>query len=259
LKIAVCVKHAIDETELRVDSSGRPALQGAATKMSTFDKNAVEEGLRIKAKFSPGSEVTIFTVGPPDAKKTIKEALAMGADRGVHVVSEAAGRDSLLTAYLLSKSLQKTGPFDLVICAEGSSDTYDAQVSAMLGEWLSMPYVGYASKIEIDGGTAKILEAFEDSAQRVEVQLPFVVSVVSEINEPRYPTLIQIMQAGKKPMQEIPAAELLAAPGAPSARVNVLDTKVQSMNRKKILLEGSPADAAKKLLEALRGEGVISR
>jgi electron transfer flavoprotein beta subunit len=258
LKIAVCVKHAVDEAELRADPSGKPVLQGAATKMSTFDKNAVEEGLRIKSKSGPGTELVVFTVGPSDAKKTIREAIAMGADRAVLVVSEASERDAFVTAYLLSKAMGASGAFDLILCAEGSSDTYDVQVPAMLGELLSIPYIGCASKIDVEGASAKILETYEESAQTIEAALPLVVSVQSEINEPRYPTLVQIMQASKKPIQEYTPPQLVGAAG-PKKRLEIRETNVQSMNRKKVVFEGAPAETAQKLLNALRAEGVISR
>jgi len=256
LRIAVCVKHVVDESELRADSSGRPVLQGAATKMNTFDKNAVEEALRIRSKFS--GEVVLFTVGPAEAKKTLKEALAMGADRAVHVISEPPDHASMATSYLLAKAIQRAGPFDLVICSEGSSDTYEGQVPPMLGEWLSLPYAGYLSGIAIEGGRAKVVQSLEASVESLELPLPFVASVVSEINEPRYPTLIQIMQASKKPMEDLTVAQLSGG-DAPASLVRVLGTKVQSMNRKKVLFEGTPDEAAKKLVDALRAEGVISR
>jgi len=258
LKIAVCVKHAVDETELRADGSGKPVLKGAATKMSTFDKNAVEEGLRIRSRSAPGSEMVVFTVGPSDAKKTIREAVAMGADRAVLVVSEAAERDAFVTAYLLAKALGASGTFDLILCAEGSSDTYDVQVPAMLGELLSLPYVGYASRIDVEGTNVKVLETYEESAQTVEAPMPLVVSVQSEINEPRYPTLVQIMQASKKPIQELTPSQLADAAEL-KKRLEIRDTSVQSMNRKKVVYDGAPVETAQKLLNALRAEGVISR
>lgn len=254
MRIAVCVKQAIDESELRADGSGRPVLQGAATKVSTFDKNAVEEALKVKGKV--GGEVVIFSVGPAEAKKTIKEALAMGADRAVHVISDAADRDSLTTSYLLAKAIAKTGVFDMVLCSEGSSDTYEGQVPPMLGEWLSLPYAGYASKIEIEGSSAKVEQILEDSTQTLELPLPFVASVVSEINEPRYPTLIQIMQASRKPMEDLTPQQLRAA-DSPSIEAIVLDTRVQSMNRKRVVIEGTAEEAARKLLDALKAEGVL--
>lgn len=256
MKVAVCVKHAVDETELRIDASGKPILQGAATKMSTFDKNAVEEALSIKSKL--GAEVIVFTVGPAEAKKSIKEALAMGADRAVHVVVDPFAHDPLFTSYLLARAIQAEGTVEVILCSEGSSDSYSGLVPPMLGEWLNLPYVGYAAEISIEGVTATLKRAIEDCIETVQLTLPFVSSVVSEINEPRYPTLIQIMQASRKPMKEL-TPQQLASSEAPASSVKVIDTKALSMDRKRVIIEGSPEEAAMKLVDALRDEGVISR
>ncbi|MBI3840410.1 MAG: electron transfer flavoprotein subunit beta/FixA family protein [Thaumarchaeota archaeon] len=253
MKLAVCVKHAVDETELKVDSSGRPLIEGAAYKMSTFDKNAVEEALRIRS--SVGGEVTILTVGPPEARKTVKEALAMGADKGVLIIPGTATGDSLRTAGRLADAIRKDGPYDFVICSEGSSDTYTGQVPPMLAELLGVPYVGYARKVEAKDGGVVAERALEDSVETVEARTPLVIAVVSEINEPRYPTLIQIMQAAKKPIEErrpdeAGSAESRSAP-------TVVSMSAQQAARKHLIIEGSPGDAARKLLDALRKEGVL--
>ena len=255
MKVAVCVKHAVDEAELKVDSSGSPVLAGAASKMSTFDKNAVEEALRLKAAHS--GEVAIITVGTTEAKKSMKEALAMGADRGVLVNADPMAMDTRRTAELLAAAIKKGGPYDVVLCSEGSSDIYSGLVPPMLGELLALPYFGYARKVEVSGQSAKVERALEDSIEVVESPLPFVASVVSEINEPRYPTLIQIMQAGKKPMEELAPDSLI--PGAKPAPSLVTSMKAQAMARKKVVFEGAPDDSAKKLLDALAAEGVMPR
>jgi electron transfer flavoprotein beta subunit len=257
MRVAVCVKHVVDETEMRIDGSGHPILQGAATKMSTFDKNSVEEALRIKTK--RGGEVVLFTMGDAASKKTIKEGLAMGADKGVLVVTDPASYDSLSKSFLLAQAMRKFGPFDAVLCSEGSSDTYECQVPPMLGEWLSLPYAGYVNRIEIgdDGKTATVAQLLEDYEQILEVQLPFVASVVSEINEPRYPTLIQIMQASKKPIEEVTPGQLDAAQSSTLSKTKLTDMKALSMNRKRVILEGSPDEAARKLIDALKAEGVV--
>jgi electron transfer flavoprotein beta subunit len=253
MRIAVCVKHAIDEAELKVDSSGNPQLAGAASKMSTFDKNAVEEALRLKAAHS--GEVVVVTVGAPEAKKTMKEALAMGADRGVLVTADPMSVDTKRTAELLSEAVKKAGPFDLVLCSEGSSDIYSGLVPPMLGELLGLPYVGYVRKLEVSGQSAKAERSMEDSVEVVEAPLPIVAAVVSEINEPRYPTLIQIIQAGKKPMEELAPDSLL--PGSKPSGPLVVGMKAQAMARKKVIFEGPPDEAAKKLVDALAAEGVL--
>lgn len=256
MRVAVCVKQAIDETELKTDASGRPLLEGASTKMSTFDKNAVEEAVRIKS--SHGGEVVVFTVGGADAKKTIKEALAMGADRAVHVLAEVGTLDSLGTARTLAGAIGKEGSFDVVLCSEGSSDTYTGQVPPMLGEVLSLPYVGYARKIEIGTDTARVERSLEDSVESVECGLPFVASVVSEINEPRYPTLIQIMQASKKPIAEL-GVHMLGPAGLSGGNVAVVSMTAQAMERKRVMIEGTPEEAAEQLLRALATEGVLPK
>jgi electron transfer flavoprotein beta subunit len=253
VKIAVCVKHAVDESELKIDPSGKPLLEGAASKMGTFDKNAVEEALRVKA--SAGGEVVAVTVGRADARKSLKEALAMGADRGVHVLAELGALDPPKTAGLLAAALAKTGPYDIVLCSEGSSDTYTGLVPPMVAERLGVPYVGYARKLELAGRALKAERSLEESLESVESPLPAVVSVVSEINEPRYPTLIQIMQASKKPVEELRPEQLAAGDAAPPTAV--LSMAAQPQNRKHVMIEGTPDEAASKLLDALVKEGVL--
>jgi len=255
MKIAVCVKHAVDEAELKVDSAGNPQLAGAASRMSTFDKNAVEEALRLKAAHT--GEVTIITVGVPEAKKSMKEALAMGADRGVLVTANPMSIDTRRTAELLAAAIRKGGPYDVILCSEGSSDNYSGLVPPMLGEYLGVPYFGYVRRIEVADKTAKAERSLEDSIEVVEAPLPFVASVVSEINEPRYPTLIQIMQAGKKPMEELAPDALL--PGSEPAQTLVTSMKAQAMSRKKVVYEGAPEESAKRLVDALAAEGVLPR
>jgi electron transfer flavoprotein beta subunit len=255
VKIAVCVKHAIDETELKTDSGGKPVLAGAASKMSTFDKNAVEEGLRLKAAHQ--GEVVVFMVGPSEAKKTMKEALAMGADRGVLVAADLTAIDTMRTAALLAAAIRKGGPFDVVLLSEGSSDTYEGQVPPMLGEMMGGAFVGYARRVEVTGSTARVERSLEDSVEVVEAALPLVVSVVSEINEPRYPTLIQIMQAGRKPVEEVGGDQLV--PQGATAQVSVASMSAQQSTRKRIIIDGSPDEVAAKLVDALIKEGVLSK
>jgi electron transfer flavoprotein beta subunit len=126
----------------------------------------------------------------------------------------------------------------------------------MLAEWLKLPFMGFVRKLELREGAVKAELALEGHEEVAEADLPAVVSVVSEINSPRYPTLLQIMQASKKPMEEV-TLESLKGADAPQGGVRVLDIHVQSMNRKKVILEGTPEESADKLVEALQKEGVI--
>lgn len=255
MRFAVCVKHAVDESELKIDSSGKPQLEGAQAKMGTFDKNAVEEVLRLRTAL--GGEVVAITVGKAEARKSLKEALAMGADKGVHVLSDPGALDPSRTSELLAAAIAKTGPFDLVICSEGSSDTYTGLVPPMVAERLGIPYIGYVRKLEVAGQAVKAERSLEESLESVESSLPSVVSVVSEINEPRYPTLIQIMQASKKPVEELTRQQL--GVGEAQASVRIVSMTAQAMNRKHVVFEGSPDEAASKLVDAFASEGVIPK
>ena len=254
MNIVVCVKHATDENELQSDESGKPRLNPAARKMSTFDHNAVEAAVRIRD--SEGGSITVVSLGDDDCKKTVKEALAMGGDRGVVILSNSH-LDALMTSYYLAKAIQKIGDPDLVLCSEGASDTYVGFLGPMLAEWMNLPFIGYARDIEITEHTVKCEEQLEDRIETIEANLPVVVSVVSEINEPRYTTLLQIIQASKKPIEEI-ALESLKAPDFPYSQVEVIDVSAETMNRKRIIYEGSPEATAKKLIAALNSEGITS-
>jgi electron transfer flavoprotein beta subunit len=223
--------------------------------MSNFDKNAIEEALRLRSAKS--GEVVVFSVGGPESRKTLKEALAMGADRGVIVSAAPNNIDTLRTADLLAAAITETGPYDVVLCSEGSSDTYDGQVPPMLAELMGFSYTGYAKKIEIEGGSAKIEQVLEDRVEVVETPIPFIASVVSEINEPRYPTLIQIMQSSKKPVEELNGEQLV--PLGDYRQASVVSMEAQTSSRKHVMIEGNPEEAAAKLVEALMKEGVLSK
>jgi len=253
MKIAVCVKHAIDESELKIDSNGKPQLEGAQTKMGTFDKNAVEEALRIRT--SRGGEVIALTVGKAEAKKSLKEALAMGTDRGIHILADTGALNPSRTSEVLAAAITKTGPYDMVLCSEGSSDTYTGLVPPMLAERLDIPYIGYVRKLEVSDQSVRAERSLEESLETVESHMPVVVSVVSEINEPRYPTLIQIMQASKKQVQDLGADQLGLHDSPPAT--TVLSMAAQPSNRKHVIVEGSPDEAAAKLVELLVKEGVL--
>lgn len=255
MNIFVLVKSAIDEAELRADPSGHPILKGAAAKMSNFDMNGVEEAVRQKEKL--GGTVTVVTLGGADSRKAIKEALAMGGTHAVHILAEPeAAPDSLGTAYFLAQAIKKVEGVDLVVCSEGASDTYQGQVGAMVAEFLGMPFLAFAKKVDIDGGKIRCEQGFDKGLRVLEAKLPAVVSVVSEANQPRYPTLLQVMVAGKKAIEEVPLSSLRGA-DYPDTGTMVVDVNLQAANRKRVLFDGTPDEAGRKLIEALKQEGVL--
>lgn len=255
MNIAVLVKSAVDEADLRVDVSGRPVLKGAATKMSNFDANGVEEAVRQKEQ--NGGTVTVVSLGSADAKKAIKEALAMGGTKAVQVLTEPADAlDTLATAYCLAQAVKRLGGVDIVLCSEGASDTYQGQVGAMVAEFLDMPFIAYARKVAVADGRVRCEQALGGSLRVLEANLPAVVSMVTGSNQPRYPTLLEVMVAGRKAIDEIPLASL-KGPEYPETGTEVVDVTVQSADRKRVIFDGPPEESAKKLVGALKQEGVL--
>lgn len=256
MNIAVCVKSAVDEAELGADPSGHPRLRGAATKINAFDRNAVEEALRQRERDANGGTVTVVTLGAADARKAVREALAMGGDKAILVLADVVP-DALGTAWGIAKCISDLGGVDLVVCSEGASDTYQGQVGAMVAEFLDMPFLPYAKKVEAGGGKVRCEASSEGGGVRVsEAALPAVVSVVPETNVPRYPTLLQLMHAAKKPVEEVQFSSI-KGPEYPETGIEVLEVTAQPANRKRVLFDGPPEEAARKLVDALRQEGVL--
>jgi electron transfer flavoprotein beta subunit len=251
----------LDETELKIDrASNRINFEGAKTKISDDDKNAIEEAIRIKEK--NGGSVTALCVGPADAKKSMKEALAMGCDRGRLIVDPSfQDSDAIATARILSKAIKKNIPkFDLVITATGSTDSLTGIVGPSLGESLGIPQITFASKIMVTGNKVTVDRAVEDGLETVESDFPVLITVSREINQPRFPTLIQIMSAGKKELLEWNAQSLGIDPssvGKLGSRTETVALNVPKSARKRIIFEGKPDETAKQLAEAMLKEGVV--
>ncbi|MGI0090285.1 MAG: electron transfer flavoprotein subunit beta/FixA family protein [Nitrososphaerales archaeon] len=248
-----------DETELKIDSqNNRMIFEGAKTKISDDDKNAIEEAIKLKE--TNGGSITAIYAGALDAKKSAKEALAMGCDRARLVVDPAfQDSDAICTAYLLSRAIKKIGRFDLVITATGTTDSLSGIVGPSLAEYLGIPQITYASKIILSGNNITVERALDEGLETVECDLPALVTVSREINQPRFPTLIQIMSAGKKEILEWNAQSLgieVSSAGKAGSKASTKGLSFPKSARKKVVFEGKPEDTAKQLADALIREGV---
>lgn len=260
VEIIVCFKHVVDETELKIDrSNNRIGFEGAKTKISDDDKNAIEEAVRLKEK--NGGSVTALCVGQADAKKSVKEALAMGCDRARLLVDPAfVDSDAIRTAYILSEAIKKLGKYDIVITATGTTDVYSGIVGPALAELLGVPELTFVSKLTLSGSKVTADRLLDDGIENVECDLPALVTVAREINQPRFPTLIQIMSAGKKEILEWKAQDLGIEPknvGKEGSLVEVKSIQVPKSAHKKMIFEGPPEETAGKLADVLLKEGVV--
>lgn len=207
MNIVVCVKQVPDtwaERKLKPSDStlDRESVDGV---MNEIDEYAVEEALRLAE--AHGGEVTVLTMGPEKAAETIRKALSMGADKAVHLVDDQLhGSDALQTSYALAQVLKKIG-FDLVILGSESTDARMGVLAAMLAERLSAPQVSLANKVEIEDNKVKIQRQTDYGHDKVEANMPAVISVVEKINEPRYPSFKGIMAAKKRPVSRLTVAD----------------------------------------------------
>jgi len=208
LNIVVCGKVIpASSVTIEIDpATKRMARKGVTHELDPAAASAVEEGLRLTEKH--GGTVTLVTMGISDATIGIRNALAMGATSAVHVLDDAvAGSDTLGTAKVLAAAIKKL-PFDLVICATESSDSYSGIVPGQVAHLLGIAPVTFAREITLDGNRITIKRQSEGGYDVVEAALPVVVTTTSGINEPRYPQLKGIMAAKKKEIKIYTAAEL---------------------------------------------------
>jgi len=263
VKIIACIKQALDVTELKVDSATRQVITvDAPRKISDFDKNALEEAVRLKEKL--GGEVIVVTVSPEDATMTLREALAMGADKAYMVSDPSFEKsDTLVTSHILSEAIKKLGEIDLILCGEASVDSYSAQVGPRLAERLGIPQITYARKLSLEGNMVTAERSLEDCYETVRAKTPALITVTGEINEPRIPSLMAIMKASKKEIVAWKAGDLgipQEKVGEKGSAVQVTEVLAPKVERRKIMIKGETVEEmAEELAKALIKEGVVGR
>jgi electron transfer flavoprotein beta subunit len=254
------VKQVFQTADLKVDRTSKTLVtQGVPRVISETDKNALEEAIRIKEK--QGGKITAITLGPPEAKEALREALAMGADEGFLITDPRfEGSDAHATANVLAAAITKILEYDLILCGAYSEDLFAFQVGPRLAEVCNLPQITYTAKLTLEGNRVLAERDLENERQVVEAKLPCLVSVVREINEPRLPTLMAIMAASKKPMTAWSAADLGLEPdelGFNGSLIEILRSAVSAGERRRIMLQGEPKEIAPKIVKALVEEGVL--
>ena len=252
MNIIVCAKQVVDVSEMKFDSSTKkPILQGVSQKISDIDKNAMEEAIKIKDKH--GGKITVLTVGPANAKERIKELLAMGADEGVLVVA-LDNIDYHMTATLLAEAVKKIGAYDMILCGEASVDLFSGQIGPRLAGLLNIPQITYAMKVTAEKNSVTAEQNMGKNVVTSESTYPVLITVTKEINEPRLPSLMQILGAANKPINEY-TAEALVKDVKPI--VETIDLKGVSMERKNVIYKNDLDDSVEQLVNSLAKEGVL--
>jgi electron transfer flavoprotein beta subunit len=207
MKVLVAVKRVVDynvKIRVKADGSGVDTSNVKFT-MNPFDESAVEEAVRLK-EAGKVSEIVVVSMGPQQAQDTIRTALAMGADRGILVTSDAE-LQPLAVAKLLKAIVAKESP-SLIIVGKQAIDDDSNQTGQMLAALLGWPQGTFASKLVIDDSKAEVTREIDGGMERISISLPAVITVDLRLNEPRYASLPNIMKAKKKPIDTLSPADL---------------------------------------------------
>jgi electron transfer flavoprotein beta subunit len=262
MHIVVCIKQVPDAKTVRFDpEKGTLIREGVEATINPFDLHALEAAVQLKE--ACGGEVSVLTMGPPQAEEALRETMACGADRAVLLSDRAfAGADTLATTLTLAKAIEKLGPTDLILCGKQAIDGDTAQVGPGLAARLGLPYVTCVKEVALaeDGRTMRLKRASEDGYDVVEVAMPALLTVLTELNVPRVPSLKCKMRAKKADIPVWGAKDL----GLPTERVGlagsatqVVATSVPTFEARRETLTGAPEEQVEALLDRLKDAGIL--
>ena len=256
MEIVVCIKQVPATTRVQLDPRTRTIIrEGVELMLNPFDAYALEEALRLRE--ANGGTVSVMTMGIPGAAMLLREALAIGADQAILLTDRRfAGADTLATATTLAAAIHKLGVVDLILCGRQAIDGDTAQVGPELAEKLGIPHATAVTKIEeVNTGMLTCQKMIDEGYARLKVQLPALLTVVKEINTPRFPTLAGFRRAQKSDILIWKADDLevdLGHIGLEGSPTQVIATFVPEHHKTSHLLEGTLPEIAQQILASLQ-------
>ena len=261
MKIIVCIKQVPNTTEIKIDPiTNTLKRDGVPSIINPDDKTAIEAALQLKEKC--GATVTVITMGPSQAEKALREALAMGADEAFLLTDRAfAGSDTLATSTILAAAIKKLGA-DVVFCGRQAIDGDTAQVGPQISEHLDIPQITYAAAIDYnaDHGSLIVKRQFEDRYQTLEVKGQCLITILSTLDTPRYMNVWDIIAQDEKEIGIITFADIEVDPaaiGLKGSPTKVKSTATKQFDKTIETLELDPESAAKAIVDALKSRHLI--
>lgn len=237
MNIVVCLKQVPDTTVVKIDPvKGTLIREGVPSIINPEDKHALEAALQIKEK--NGAHITVISMGPPQAKEALREALCMGADEAILLTDRAfGGADTLATSKTLAAAI-KTLDYDIIFGGRQAIDGDTAQVGPEIAEHLEIPQVTYVQDVEFDGNNLIVNRALEDGYELIKVQTPCLLTAIEELNHPRYMNARLIFDTANKEVKVMTSADL-------------------DVEANEIGLNGSPTKVKKSMTKEAKGAGEI--
>ena len=261
MKIIVCIKQVPNTTEIKIDPvTNTLKRDGVPSIINPDDKAAIEAALQLKEQC--GAYVTVITMGPPQAEKALREALAMGADEA-HLITDRVfgGSDTLATSTIIAAAVKKLG-CDLVLCGRQAIDGDTAQVGPQIAEHLGIPQITYANGITYnpENGTLTVKRQFEDRYQTLEVSGLCLITVLSTMVKPRYMNVWDIVDQDEKEIGKITNEDLQldkSVCGLAGSPTKVKASFTKQLDKTVETLELTPDEAAKTIVAALQQRHLI--
>lgn len=251
--VITCFKSVVDENDISIGSDQSVSFQRAQRKISDYEKNVIEAGNQLAGKL--GADHVCLTFAPEGVSQQIKDALSRGPVEAIIV--EDANAEAMTvqtTGKVLAAAIKNREDVACVICGDGSSDVYQKQTGARVAAALGWPYIGNAIAIEPEGDALLITQKADGVTRRLRVKGPCVIAALPELAEAKTPGMRDILAAKKKQQSTFSLADLGVSP---EGNVAAEDPKGFVMERKNVMLEGTPEEAVAALVDSLKKEGVL--
>jgi electron transfer flavoprotein beta subunit len=263
MKIIVLVKQVPNTAEVKLDpKTGNLIREGIESIINPDDRHALEAAARLKEV--AGGKVTVLSMGPPQAIDAVSEAMGMGADEGILLTDRAfAGADTWATSSTLGKAVETIGAFDVILCGRQAIDGDTAQIGPQVADYLKIPQVTYVFGIEeIKEKSLVVKRRLEDGFERVECDLPALLTVIGEMNTPRYPLVNRLIDAcrEKSPIKIWNAADIGVQTrdiGLEGSLTHVIKTFAPKLQRQIEMIQGDAKTAVKTLTGKLREKKLL--
>jgi len=254
MKYIVCLKQVPETEGVKINpKTGTLIREGVKSIINPYDLYALEAALQMKDRY--GGEITVISMGPPQAEEALREAISYGADEAILLSDRAfAGADTLATSYTLAQAIKKIGDYHIIFCGKQAIDGDTAQVGPELAQRLNLPYATYVYKIEIKEDSLLIERNLDDGVQILQLSLPALLTIVKEIGEPRVPSIRGKMRAKKVEIsvwtaQEIEAeTERVGLNGSPTRVVKIFSPPPRG---EKEIFTGEIGECVQKLYKKL--------
>lgn len=262
MNIIVCIKQVPDTTEIKIDPIKNTLIRtGVPSIMNPFDKNALETGLQLKDTY--GGKVTVLSMGPPQAKAVLREALSMGADEAYLVTDRAfGGSDTYATSYILSQAIKKLGEFDVILGGKQAIDGDTGQTAPSIAEHLQAVRLTYVLDLKTQGDKVIVRRQVEEGIEIIETSFPLLCTATKESNKPRYATIRRKIASLEADIPSITLADLpdadpskMGLKGSPT-KVKATFTPKRSANGV-FIQEASPKETAISLLSKLADAKIL--